>query len=132
MRSAFQRACEAGGRIIAPGLSPGIPGTFGSEPAKWATDDSSVRPRAANVQKVFCRPFGTQDRFYAVYPGLTPGATLCRRLRRLVVAILLTGVLLTVDDISASTASAQSNSNAVSDTVRAQQTPDASRYLDQA
>jgi len=40
--------------------------------------------------------------------------------------------LLTVVDISASIASAQSNSNALSDTARAPQTPDVSRYLDQA
>ncbi len=65
-------------------------------------------------------------------PRLAPGATLCRRLRRLVVAILVTGLLLTVVDISASIASAQSNSNALSDTARAPQTPDVSRYLDQA
>src|SRR2546423_1858182 len=85
-----QQASEAGGRIIAPGVNPGIIVHFLVELAKRATDDSSVRPRAANVQKVFCHPFGAQDFCYAADPKLTPGATLCRRLRWLVIAFVLT------------------------------------------
>ena len=128
MSSTSQRACKAGGRIIAPGVSPGSRAPVRTKPAKRATDDGR---RGSEADNILCRPFGARNLFCAPYPGLTPGAKLCRPLRGLIVAILVTGLLLTVVDISALTASAQSNSNAVSDTARAPQTPDASRYLDQ-
>src|SRR6266436_2893264 len=129
MSSTSQRASEAGGRIIGPDVSSAIRVPTRNALAKRAADD---RRRGAEAEKILCRPFGARIPFCVRCPGLAPGATLCRRLRRLVVAILVTGLLLTVVDISASIASAQSNSNALSDTARAPQTPDVSRYLDQA
>src|SRR2546423_15395169 len=90
MSSSSQRACEAGGRLIAPGVSPGIRVPILPKPAERATADSSVRARPTHVQKVFCRPLGAQGFFYAVHPGLAPEVTLCPRLPHLVVPLLLT------------------------------------------
>src|SRR6266853_1010386 len=122
----WQRASEAGGRMIAPGVSPGIIAHFLVEPAKRATDISSVRPRAANVQRVFCRPFGAQDFFHAVYPGLTPGATFCRRLRRLVVAFVLTTFFCQLSMVHAQTTPSPTSIGDASIHTRV-----LSRYLDQ-
>src|SRR5690242_17449561 len=110
-----QRACEAGGRIIAQDAASKVSGTLGIGPVLSLL--ARFSGRQITRQNV-CRPFGAQNLCGARYPGLMPGATLCRPLRGLIVAILVTGLLLTVVDISASTASAQSNSNAVSETTR--------------
>src|SRR5437588_3885918 len=96
MSSTSQRACKAGGIIIAPGVSPGIRALLRSEPAKRATEDPSGDFRRGAVNKLFYRPFGASDLFYVMYPGLRPAATFCRPLRGLVVAYLFTGVLLAV------------------------------------
>src|SRR5205807_8581925 len=67
-----------------------------------------------------CRPFGAPVSFSVACPGLTPGATLCHLLRRLVAAVLLAG-------LSASfIASAQTTP-----IPNATQNPALSRYLDQ-
>jgi len=100
-----QRAREAGGRIIAPGVSPGIR----AEPAEWAADDGP------EGESIFSRPSGARNLFCAPYPGLTPGATPCRLLRRLVVVLLLTFSLL----------------QAVSPQTATRTELPASRYLDQ-
>src|SRR5947207_5480292 len=91
-----QRACEAGGRIIAPGASPGIRSSSVSQPSKRAAEIFSYVAsfRIKTLLAKLCRPSGARNLFCAPYPGLTPGATLCRLLRRLVVAFLLTLSLL--------------------------------------
>src|SRR5439155_20709596 len=60
--------------------------------------------------------------FYAPYPGLTPGATLYRLLRRLVVAVLLAGVF-APNTILAQTISNQSSTSTQTQAALA-------RYLD--
>ena len=123
MSSTSQRACKAGGRIIAPGVSPGIRAPFRTEPAERATYD---RRRGSGAEDILCRPFGARNLFCAPYPGLTPGATLYRRLRRLVVAIVLItvfGQMLTVQ--------AQAPPSPPSATGASIQTSESSRYLDQ-
>src|SRR2546423_9175596 len=126
MSSSSQRACEAGGRLIAPGVSPGIRVPILPKPAERTTADSSVRARPTHVQKVFCRPLGAQGFFYAVHPGLAPEATLCRRLRRLVVALVLTAFFgqMPMDHAQAPVSSSSARANST-------QNPTPSRYLDQ-
>src|SRR5437899_7184831 len=87
-------AREAGGILIAQGEASKASGTLGMRsPLNFRARFSGRQTFAA---KNICRPFGADHHSYAEYPGLTPGATLCRRLRRLVVAILITGFLSTV------------------------------------
>src|SRR5437588_7637677 len=118
-----QRAGEAGGILVAPGVSPGIPAHFESQPSKRAAYIFSyvasfrIKTSPAKV----CRPFGARFSNCAWYPGLTPGATFCRRLRRLVVAFLLTGVWSTMTPGQISRDSL----------VRSQTQMSLSRYLDQ-
>jgi outer membrane protein, heavy metal efflux system len=128
MGSTSQRACEAGGRIIAPGVSPGIRPSSVSQPLKRAAEIfvcSASFGFKTPVAKI-CRPFGAHHHLCAPHPGLTPGATLCRRLRRLVVALALTAlfgqmpVALAQTPVSSSSASANSTQN-----------PTPSLYLDQ-
>src|SRR6266513_5423895 len=111
MKRLSQRACKAGGRIIAPGVSPGICAPVRTEPAKRATDDGRC---GSEVDNILCRPFGAGNLFCATYSGLTPGATLCRRLRRLVVALVLTAffsqMLVAHAQTPASSSSASANS----------------------
>ena len=121
MSCTSQRACEAGGRIIAPGVSPGIQPVVIFEPSK----------RAAEIRKV-CRPSGAHHLYYSVYPGLTPGAIFCHPLRGFVVATLLTILLLSSTSLLAQTVdSSQSNSNATPNVNSPRQTSTLSRYLDQ-
>lgn len=88
-----QPACEAGGRIIAPGVSPGIRPAVIFEPLKRAAETLNYVPTSGinNNHATVCRPFGALRHNYYGYPGLTPGATFCRPLRGLVVAVLLAG-----------------------------------------
>lgn len=132
MSELHQRAHEVGGKIKAPGVSPGISVSFKSEPAKRATDDS--RPRFGPI--TFYHPIGARNSFSVAYPGLTPGATLCRLLRRLVVPLLLTGLNTTTVSAQviktmttpASAAAAQSSND---NPARTLPQSSSSRFLDQ-
>jgi cobalt-zinc-cadmium efflux system outer membrane protein len=96
MGSTSQPACEAGGRIIAPGVSPGIRPSSVSQPSKRAAEIFSYVAsfRIKTLLTKLCRPSGARSLLCPPNPGLTPGATLCRLLSRLVVAFLLTLSLL--------------------------------------
>ena len=106
-----QPACEAGDRIIAPGVSSGIPAHLVSKPSKRAAEIFSCPAK-------LCRPFGAHHHFYAPCPR-----SIHRPLRRLVVAVLLTGFL------APHTILAQAISN--QNSKGAQTQPALSRYLDQ-
>ncbi len=88
MRSSRQPAHQVGGKVIAPGVSPGLGVLFLSEPAKRATDLCN----GVNKRLLVCRPFGARNVYSIGYPGLTLGAIFCHLLRRLVVAFLLTSL----------------------------------------
>jgi len=106
-----QRACAAGDRIIAPGVSPGIKPLLTFEPAK----------RAAEVRDHLPTSGINNDH-----------ATVCRPLRGLVVATVLTILLLANASLYAQTVDASgSNSNAPPNANSLRQTPALSRYLDQ-
>ena len=68
MRWTLQQAHEVGGRKMAPGVNPGIAVPFLFEPAKRATDYGQ---RVVGQNKIICRPFGANNSFADVYPGLT-------------------------------------------------------------
>lgn len=91
MKWLSRQAREAGNTAIPPGLRPWIRDPLWTVPAHRATADGPGRSDADNI---FCRPFGAGHLPSLQYPGLTPGATLCRLLRRLVVAFILTLSLL--------------------------------------
>ena len=129
MMSGFsQRACEAGGRVIAPGVSPGIRAPFRTGAARRATEISCyvasfrIKTQFANV----CRPFGARSPLYVPYPGLTPRATLCRRLRRLVVVIVLAAFFGHMTLVHAQSPASPPRARDAST-----QNPESSRYLDQ-
>ena len=121
-----QRACAAGGRIIAPGVSPGIPALLVSKPSKRATEISNyVPPNRINDDPSLCRPSGALGLYCSVPPGLTPGAKFCRPLRGLIVAILLTTLFAQIN----MTAYGQANGSSPSPSTT--QNPNLSHYLDQ-
>ncbi len=120
-----QAACEAGGRIIAPGVSPGIEMLLASKPSKRATEGFNG---SASCDAHICRPFGAQGFCYSVHPGLTPGATFFRPLRGLVVAILLTAFFAQIN----TTAESQVIITSTSATTSATQNSSLVRYLDPA
>src|SRR4029079_14497197 len=128
MGSTSQRACEAGGRIIAPGVSPGIRSGSVSQPSKRAAEIFSYVAsfRIKTLLTKLCRPSGARNLFCAPYPGLAPGATLCRRLRRLVVALVLTAFFGQMPVAHAQTPVSSSSGSANST-----QNPTPSQYLDQ-
>jgi outer membrane protein, heavy metal efflux system len=129
-----QRACEAGGRIIAAGVSPGIPILFVSKPSKRATEDFHCvfRFKVDDDGAKLCRPFGAHLNSCGRYPGLTPGATLCRLLRRLVVAVLVATFFAQISaTLLGQTRESPSRSNVTSSETPLRQTPALSRYLDE-
>ncbi len=131
-----QRACEAGGRIVAPGVSPGIEPILIFEPSKRAAEILYYAPTSGinNNHATVCHPFGARHDFYAWYPGLTPGATFCRPLRGLFVAVLLTLFFAMSVKVPAQiNASSAPTPNAPPAPSRnTTQNPTLSRYLDQA
>ena len=124
MKVNIQRAHEVGGRVIAPGVSPGITARELSEPAKQATD---CEAHGAQRSWIVCRPYGAQDIFSIAHRGLTPGAKFCRLLRRLVVAVVLTAL----SSQAITTSLAQRNATASASDTNRNQTARISRYLDQ-
>ena len=125
-----QAACEAGGRVIAPGVSPGTANPLALKPSKRATEvlNSSLSWRTNRRNAHVCRPFGAQDLFCSAHPGLTPGATLFRPLRGLVVAILLTAFFSQIN----TTGEAQVNTTSQMANTIATQNSSLVRYLDPA
>src|SRR6266508_2065596 len=130
-----QRVCEAGGRIVAPGVSPGIEPILIFEPSKRAAEILYYAPTSGinNNHATVCHPFGARHDFYAWYPGLTPGATFCRPLRGLFVAVLLTLFFAMSVKVPAQiNASSAPTPNAPPAPSRnTTQNPTLSRYLDQ-
>jgi outer membrane protein, heavy metal efflux system len=90
MSCTSQQVCEAGARIIAPGVSPGIRVAILPKPAERAAEMFECVHEIKRCISKLCRLFGAHDYFHGAYPGLTPGATFCRPLRGLVVAFVLT------------------------------------------
>ena len=79
-------------------------------------------------RQTFCRPSGAHYHFFAPHPGLTPGATLCRPLRGLVGAVLLT-----IFFALSTTVPAQVNGSLPpTPNATPNPSPALSRYLDQA
>ncbi len=85
MRSSRQQACEAGDKIIAPGVSPGSRIRSSPEHATRAT----YHRDAVGANRYLRRPDVAQD-LCSITPGLAPGPKFFRLLRRLVVTIILT------------------------------------------
>ncbi len=126
MSCTSQQACEAGGRIIAPGVSPGIRIPILPKPAKQAADDMRNPRYGVKHKSRIRRSFGAHHHFHAAYPGLTPGATLCRALRGLVVAFVLTTFFGQMTVVNAQTPPSSPSARDASI-----QNPVSSRYLDQ-
>jgi len=63
-----------------PGRKPGV-----CDPKGIIRPGGATEFLIARVVKIFCRPLKwARGSFGLAIPGLTPGATLCRRLRRLI------------------------------------------------
>jgi outer membrane protein, heavy metal efflux system len=126
MNCLSQRACEAGGVLVAHGAA-----SAASKP--WVNTPISYRARFSGRQTVeakgFCRPYRARRPYQAPFPGLTPGAIFCRPLRGLVVAILVTTLFATGTRLPAQVnASSPTAPNASPNTT---QNPTLSRYVDQ-
>jgi len=89
----------------------------------------SGRHKLAGV--IFCRPFGAHFNSCCRYPGLRPGATLCRRLRRLIVAVLVATFFAQLSATLPGQTPESPSSNASANATPLQQTSAPSRYLDQ-
>jgi cobalt-zinc-cadmium efflux system outer membrane protein len=117
-----QPACEAGDILVAHGAA-----SAASTP--WVDEPIFHKARFSGRQ-TFCRPFRAHHHFCAPHPGLTPGATLCRLLRRLVVAVILTIFLAPSTTVPAQVNGLPPGPNATPTPVPTQG-PTLSRYLDQ-
>jgi len=132
----LQRACEAGGRIVAQGVASEASGTLGGRFL------SHFRARFSGRQNIcwtdFCRPLKRAWFIPRIYtqggatlhfvPLRLPWAIVLRPLRGLVVAMLITGLFAEVN----TTGHAQLNSPSTKNqTANITQGPKVSRYIDQ-
>jgi cobalt-zinc-cadmium efflux system outer membrane protein len=116
--------------MVAPGISPGMRPVVIFEPSKRAAEILQNVPTSrinGNDATVY-RPLGAGSHNYYTYPRFTPGATFCRPLRGIVVAILLTTLFAEMNTTARAQVTASSTSNT---TANATQNPTLSRYLDE-
>ncbi len=129
-----QRARVAGGILVAPGVRPGIQSVLVFEPSKRAAEVLNHAPTSGinTNHELVCRPFGAHFNSCVGYPQLAPGATLCRLLRRLVVAVLV-GTLFAqlTGTLPGQTREAPNRSEASANATPLPQTSAPSRYFDQ-
>jgi cobalt-zinc-cadmium efflux system outer membrane protein len=129
MSSTAQQACEAGGILVAHGAASAASKPWVNEPI-FSQARFSGRQTLAAIS--FCRPSAAHHHPCASFPGLTPAATFCRLLRRLVGSAFLTIFLAMSAKVPAQiNASSVPTPNATPPTPITIQNPTLSRYLDQ-